>query len=95
MKIIKKLKFPAEFESEVLALKPADFASPAIFEDVYNRKLFDYAVKIDGMYSGPAKPINLEFSMNLLALLLVPAAFVIIYFVNKPKTVAADNGSKV
>jgi hypothetical protein len=94
-KCVKALNFPADFEAEALALQPSDFTSPSVFEDAYNRKLVNYAKKIDGMFEGPAKPTKLEFSFNWIALLLIPLAFGIIYFINKPKnTGAADNSNE-
>lgn len=86
---VKALKFPTEFETEALSLQAADFSNPTAFELAYNRKLLNYVEKIDKMFEGPAKPNTLEFSMNWLALLLLPLAFVIVYFINKPKARSA------
>lgn len=80
---IKQIKFPVEFETEALALKPFDFKSPVTFEYAYNQKLINYVRKIDEMYQGPAKPTKLQFSFNWLALLAVPLAFGIVFFMNK------------
>ena len=81
---IKALKLPVEFESEALSLQASDFTSPTVFESAYNRKIGNYVEKIDGMFVGPAKENTMEFSINWLALLLLPLAFCIVYFINRP-----------
>lgn len=86
---VKALKFPTEFETEALSLQAADFSNPTAFELAYSRKLLNYVKKIDKMFEGPAKPDTIEFSMNWLALLLLPLAFGIVYFINKPKASSA------
>lgn len=88
---IKKIGLPAEFETEVLALQPFDFKTPATFEYTYNQKLINYVKKIDNMYQGSARLTTLQFSFNWLALLAVPLAFGIVFFLNKkPEATASD-----
>ena len=89
---INKIGFPSEFEAEVLTLHAFDFKSPVTFEYAYNQKLINYVKRIDGMFEGPDKPpTKLQFSVNWLALLAVPLAFGIVFYLNKKSAVSESS----
>lgn len=89
---IKGLEFPFEFEEEALTLKASDFKSIIEFEDVYNKILSKYAKKLDEKHVGKQSNPNIfEFSINWLALLIIPLAFVIIYLFNRKSSNSSKN----
>ena len=87
VKCIEALEIPDKFKKEVLTLQPEDFKKEN-FNTAYVKKLNNYATALDNSFpvdnAFKDGKINIaEFSINWLALSVIPTVFVTVYLINR------------